>query len=123
MKNRTFMCFPSFKDKALTFSYDDGIIFDKRLIDIFNTYGLKSTFNLNSACYGRSKRLTKEECVTLFSNSEMEIAAHGYKHLSLANVDVSVATDDVITDRKELEITFGRIVKGMAYAKARMIVK
>ena len=36
------------KNKAVTFSYDDGIEQDKRLVDIFNTYGLKCTFNLNS---------------------------------------------------------------------------
>ena len=36
------------KNKAVTFSYDDGIEQDKQLVDIFNTYGLKCTFNLNS---------------------------------------------------------------------------
>ena len=34
--------------KALTFSFDDGTIFDKRLIELFNKYGMKCTFNLNS---------------------------------------------------------------------------
>ena len=36
------------KKKALTFSYDDGVTQDIRLIEIFNKYNLKATFNLNS---------------------------------------------------------------------------
>ena len=118
MSKRTFLRFPFFKEKALTLSYDDGVIFDKRLVKIFQNYGLKGTFNLNSGNYGNKtyNRMTKEECVELFKNSQMEVAVHGYKHLSLAKVDVATAIDDVITDRKELEKTFGRIVKGMAYA-------
>lgn len=32
--------------KAVTFSYDDGVVFDGKLIDIFNKYGIKATFNL-----------------------------------------------------------------------------
>ena len=42
------MCFPEGKTKALTFSYDDGEKQDIRLIQLFNKYGLKGTFNLNS---------------------------------------------------------------------------
>ena len=34
--------------KALTFSYDDGIEQDRKLVDIFNHYGMKATFNLNT---------------------------------------------------------------------------
>lgn len=41
------------KRKALTFSYDDGVLQDERLIRIFNKYGLKATFNLNSELLGK----------------------------------------------------------------------
>ena len=40
------------KKKALTFSYDDGVTQDIRLIEIFNKYNLKATFNLNSELLG-----------------------------------------------------------------------
>ena len=43
------------KMKALTFSYDDGVGQDVRLIEIFNKYGLKGTFNLNSKLLGRKE--------------------------------------------------------------------
>ena len=34
--------------KALTFSYDDGVEQDRRLVELFNKNNLKCTFNLNS---------------------------------------------------------------------------
>ncbi len=40
--------FPDNKYKALTFSYDDGVEQDRRLVKLFNQYNLKATFNLNS---------------------------------------------------------------------------
>ena len=40
------------KMKALTFSFDDGLMQDIRLVEMFNKYGLKCTFNLNSARLG-----------------------------------------------------------------------
>lgn len=36
------------KKKAVTFSYDDGVTQDCRLVEMMNTYGVKGTFNLNS---------------------------------------------------------------------------
>ena len=41
------------KMKAITFSYDDGVTQDQRLISLFNKYGLKGTFNLNSGLLGK----------------------------------------------------------------------
>ena len=40
------------KNKAVTFSFDDGVTQDKRLVEILNKYNLKATFNLNSALLG-----------------------------------------------------------------------
>ena len=41
------------KNKAITFSFDDGVIQDKRLVKLFDKYNLKGTFNLNSELLGR----------------------------------------------------------------------
>ena len=46
------------KNKALTFSYDDGVYQDARLAEIFNRYGLKCTFNLNSALFDPANNWT-----------------------------------------------------------------
>ena len=43
-----YTCFPGGKHKALTFSFDDGRKEDRRLVELFNQYGIKGTFNLNS---------------------------------------------------------------------------
>ena len=43
-----FICFPEGKHKVLTMSYDDGRVEDRRLVGIFNRYGIKGTFHLNS---------------------------------------------------------------------------
>ncbi len=53
-----------FKDqelrKALTFSFDDGITQDIRMIELLNKYGLKCTFNLNSELLGTPRILIRE---------------------------------------------------------------
>ena len=46
--NKVLCCYPGGKFKALTFSYDDGTIHDRRLVEIFNQNGCKGTFHLNS---------------------------------------------------------------------------
>ncbi len=120
MATRTFLCFPEFKEKAVTFSYDDGVIYDPRLIEIFVKNGLKGTFNISSGKFGMGRIMSKDQAVELYTDSGMEVAVHGYNHLSLANVDVAVATNDVLTDRKMLEEIFGRVIKGMAYANGSL---
>ena len=113
------MRFPNFKRKALTLSYDDGVIFDKRLIEIMDKHGLKGTFNLNSGLYAQKegeRRMTKEEAIALYKDSPHEVAVHGKVHYSLTHVSSVAALDDVLTDRKNLEETFGGIIRGMAYA-------
>ena len=47
------------KMKAVTFSYDDGVTQDQRLIEIFNRYNLKCTFNLNSGLLGQAGMLLR----------------------------------------------------------------
>lgn len=112
--------FPGFKVKAVTASYDDGVIFDRKLIEIFDKYGLKGTFNINAGIFKKegstSNRLTEQEAVELYKNSNHEVAIHGYHHLSLGEIDTARASWDVARDRACLEELFGEIIKGMAYA-------
>ena len=44
--------FPQGKKKALTFSYDDGVLQDIRPDEMFRKYGMKATYNLNSDFLG-----------------------------------------------------------------------
>lgn len=115
----TFLRFPGFKRKAVTLSYDDGTLHDKKLVEIMQKYGLKGTFNLDSELFPAEPsnyKLSAEEAVELFNGAGMEVAVHGAKHLSLSEMDPAVATRDVLVDRENLEKIFGKIIRGMAYA-------
>lgn len=116
---RTLMRWKDFKVKAVTLSYDDGVVFDKRLIEIMDANGLKGTFNLNSGLYAQdenARRLTADSATALYKNTPHEVAVHGFKHLSLAEVDEGMMSYEIATDRQNLETQFGKIIKGMAYA-------
>ena len=51
--NEYVMQFPGNRGKALTLSYDDGVVQDKKLIEMFDRYGAKCTFNLNYRVLGK----------------------------------------------------------------------
>ena len=62
------------KMKAITLSYDDGVMQDRKLIYIFNRYGLKATFNINSDLLGLENTLVREgKIVNHIKNKKSEI--------------------------------------------------
>lgn len=115
---RIFLQFPDFKDKAVTLSYDDGVIYDRRLMEILDKNGLKCTFNLNSGAFSKDGawRMTKQQALDLYKNSGHEVAIHGERHLNLTEVPIATANADVLNDRITLEEMFGTVITGMAYA-------
>ena len=58
--NKVYCCYPGGKHKALTMSYDDGRSYDRKLIEIFNQYGI------NSSLVGVLRRLS---CVSASKHS------------------------------------------------------
>ncbi len=113
-----FLRFPNGKPKAVTFSYDDGCRADIRLSQILNKYGLKGTFNLNSAWLGESNtdhHLTREEIKEHLLDKGHEIAVHGAYHRANGNLRPVDGIQDVLTCRLGLEKDFDTIVRGMAY--------
>lgn len=115
------MRFPEGRDRALTFSYDDGVKQDIRLVEILNKYGMKGTFNLNGGAYtpeeeaDKHRRMTESAATKLFAGGSHEVACHAYTHPSLAEIPASFATYEMIKDREAREAQFGTIVRGMAY--------
>ena len=107
--------FPNFKEMAITLSYDDGVVHDKRLLEIIKKYNMKCTFNINSGLLHGNVRMTVEEALAVYDDS-CEIACHGEKHLKLTDVPLAQAVNEVVADRKNLERLFNRIVQGMAYS-------
>lgn len=113
------------KKKAITFSYDDGVTQDIRLIALLNKYGLKCTFNLNSERLGQ-KGLSKRneqliahykvypEDVQLIYEGH-EVAVHTLNHLNLTQCDDAEVIRQVEQDRCNLSELVGYEVVGMAY--------
>lgn len=119
MFEEKYMRFPEGKAKALTFSYDDGVKADKRLVALFQKYGLKGTFNLNSLlfeCERWHDRMDEQQTYLTYYNAGQEIALHGARHIFLDKVPLPEAVHEIVQNRSYLENKFGRIVNGMAYA-------
>ena len=111
----TFLRFPEGKTKAVTFSYDDGVKADLRLADTLTKYGLKGTFNLNSCNFNTQKHLTIDEIKSHMLDAGHEIAVHGEFHKALGLCSPLEGIKDVLNCRLEIEKTFGKIIRGMAY--------
>ena len=108
-----FLRFPGGKAKAVTFSYDDGPQADRRLVSIFDKYGMKSTFNFNNADF--HARYTDAELDELFLSKGHEIAVHGAHHRANGVLRPIEGIREVLDCRLELEARCGRIIRGMAY--------
>lgn len=118
-----------FKDqnklKAVTFSYDDGITQDIRLIELLNKYGLKCTFNLNSELLGTGITLIREglriahykinpeDVKEIYAGHE--VAVHSLTHPDLTTLDEAEIIRQVEQDRLNLSALVGYEVVGMAY--------
>lgn len=119
MFEEKYMRFPEGKCKALTFSYDDGVKADKKLLQVFEKYGLKGTFNLNSKlfdCQCWHDRMDEKTTFEAFENCGQEIAMHGARHIFMDKVPLCEAVKEAADNRDYLENKFGKIVRGMAYA-------
>ena len=119
MYEEKYMRFPEGKAKALTFSYDDGVEADKRLLQLFDSYGLKGTFNLNSLlfdCREWHRRMDEGETFSTFIDCQHEVAMHGARHAFLNKLPLPEAVNELVQNRVYLENKFNRIVRGLAYA-------
>ena len=113
-----FMRFPEGRAKALTFSYDDGVKADLHLLEVFEKYGLKGTFNLNNLlfdCENWHGRMDEEQTYNAFKDGRHEVAVHGARHIFLEKVPLAEAVNEIISNRDYLEKKFGKVVRGMAY--------
>ena len=100
------------KLKGLTFSYDDGVTQDIRLVELLNKYGMKCTFNINSGLLGLDGYLDREgkrvdhikikpEDVKYIYEGH-EVAAHGITHPCLARHTEEKIIEEVEGDRVKL---------------------
>ncbi len=115
------------KLKAVTFSFDDGNLEDKRLIELFNKYGVKGTFNLNSGSLCTSHawsyeldgrkytvhHLSAENIDKIYKGHE--VACHTLQHPDLTNLTEEQVRNQICLDRRYLELLFGYHIDGFAY--------
>ena len=107
-------CFPGGKNKCLTMSYDDGVWQDKRLIEIFNRNGIKGTFHLNSAMFGKAERYLKPEEVHGVYQGH-EVSCHTATHPAINLCPLPNVAQEILADRVALEGIFGSPVRGLSY--------
>jgi len=107
------MLFPGGLRRALTMSYDDGQVHDRRLVAIFNAHGIRGTFNLVSGTLDKEGYLTRAEVKSLFASHE--VAAHTVTHPPLTKQTDEVITREVMDNRADLERLVGYPVRGLAY--------
>lgn len=105
--------FPEGKRKAITMSYDDGTVHDRRLAGIFDKYGIRGSFHLNSGRLGDEHHITAEELTVLFRNHE--VSCHTVTHPTLTAVPREAIIKEITDDRRSLEHACGYPVRGMSY--------
>lgn len=113
------------KKKAVTFSFDDGVTQDIRMIEILNKYGLKCTFNLNSEFLGlegtldRNGRTVRHDKIPADRIKEIykdhEVAVHTLTHPLLPSLSDEEIIRQVEKDRQNLSKLCGYEVVSMAY--------
>ncbi|MBW4082459.1 polysaccharide deacetylase family protein [Paenibacillus sp. S150] len=108
-----YYCYPQGRHKALTMSYDDGRRADERLVGLFNQYGIKGTFHLNSGLLGDGDRIAAEEVPALYRGHEVSV--HTRSHPTLARCPQEQIVQEIVEDRKALESLLGVPVRGMSY--------
>ena len=130
------------KKKAVTFSFDDGVVQDIRFIELLEKYNMKGTFNLQSGAFGLSQmrdilksgavgkpeiidgkeyhreRTLKEfvlpnDVREIYKNQE--VACHTLSHPKLEGLADQTIVFQVEQDRKILEELTGKEVVGLAY--------
>ena len=118
------MRFPGGKAKCFTFSYDDGVLNDFRLAELFRKKDLKCTFNLNSGTWAdrdyddyksTHRRMRLEKAKELYTQKGFEVSSHAVTHPHLEKMPAWAVTKEILDDRLALERDFGGIVRGFAY--------
>lgn len=120
------LVFPGSKTKAFTLSYDDGVVQDRRLAEMFRAYGVKCSFNLGSGLLGHEEiaqapgrrpldvsKVAPEEVPAVYAAHE--VAGHSLYHSALNSVGTPLAMYEIIEDKRRLEALSGKPLKMFAY--------
>lgn len=116
--------YPGFKLKALTFSLDDGTFQDKEMLNMFNRFNLKATFNINSKKMDHNGDFTMENWLKCYKikgedikyiYQGHEVAAHSSTHTDFSDCSDETLEYEIDQDVKTLSELVGYKVVGFAY--------
>jgi peptidoglycan/xylan/chitin deacetylase (PgdA/CDA1 family) len=89
--------------KAVTFSYDDGVVQDRRLVELLNRYHLKATFNINTQLQPAKDtfwienthvdHLSIDEMISLYRGHE--VASHSQTHPDLTKLTDQALIEEI----------------------------
>lgn len=117
--------FPGGRTKAVILSFDDGLVQDRRLVELLDRHELKGTFHLVSGFLGThddwlieftgepAEYLPADEIRTLFTRHE--VSSHSVSHPALTTIDDAEVLRQVNEDRRTLSRLSGRPVDSHAY--------
>lgn len=112
--------YPGGKAKTVTFSYDDGTAQDVRLVNLFNKYGLRCTFNFIAGRCDNYCFIIRDGDKFLWDKSDAlrecfrghEIANHSLTHPTLTKISDEECRKEILEAKKILEENFGYEVRG-----------
>lgn len=107
-----YFTFPQWKQKAVSFSYDDATIHDRRLVEILNQHNLRGTFNISPGKLRNDDFVRPSELPSLYKDHE--IASHGYAHLHLNDLSPTDLHNELFDGRAALEDILGCPIPGFA---------
>ena len=116
-----FLRFPGGKGKAVTFSYDDGSVYDLKLARIFTEHQMKCTFNLCGQHFRADTRISSDDVSNAILLGGHEIGIHGDMHRAEGLVKPIEAITDILNCRLYLEDRYNTIIRGMAYPDSGVI--
>ena len=107
--------------KYFVFAIDDGTIYDTKVIDIFNKYDIRATFNLNSGLQDfvwykgdlPVRRLDLYKYKDIYKNHE--VASHSLTHPFLTNMPDDAVYHEVKEDVDNIERIFSRRVTSFSF--------
>ena len=116
------LLFPGGTSKAFTLSYDDGVVQDRRLVEIFNKYNVKCTFNLGYGVLGYKgdpkfpidiSRVETSEVKELYKGHE--VGGHRLYHSDVSSLGAPYSMYEILEDKAQLEKLVGYPLKMFAY--------
>ena len=109
----TYNYYPNGKTKALIMSFDDGKIFDRELIKLFNAYNIKGTFHLISSQLGNDGYIGTEEIKELYLGHE--ISLHTHTHPTIAYMPKRQINYEIAENKLLLDKLIGKEICGFSY--------